>query len=280
MKDRTLYIESLVYDGMIGNIISKNCSDKIFHELQNKGIGVVVDLRHDYISPHLENRLKAYGIRYFRYPVHLDSNNIKYMVSHFWVFCEIIQSERFYMMGLHRSKIALCLFWTFSKATGLFPMEFYQIIRKNKRLMNKIVPILRAMVENEKHFESTENGFSADYFAERNAMIEHFIASEGPQTITYSFLTFTQYYRNESWGYDISVHGLGVLGYLYQVSDKRDGWCFDLTFPLPRSGSALRFEEAQYKIADVLCSFIKDSPEYLSLPQSVKTCISLFGASR
>ena len=73
-----LSVFEAIYGGFIGEKIPQGCSEKVFHELIEKGITSVIDLRHDYTSDRFGKRCEKYGIRYFRYPVHLDDDSIEY----------------------------------------------------------------------------------------------------------------------------------------------------------------------------------------------------------
>ena len=275
MNSELPYVE-LIYQGMIGEKIPQNCSDKVFRALQAKGVSVVIDLRHDYTSNHFAKRCEAFGIRYFRYPVHKDEESIAYMTTHLLEFCELVQSECFYMMGIHRAYAALCIFWFFSKAVGPYPFELAQKVKQNKRLMNKVVPMLYAMVDYKEKIIQENNSLATEFIAEERALIASFVASEGPEKITFSFITFTLKQRNGSVAYDVSVRGLGILGHLYPATDKSGSWRYDIIRPRPESGWSWSFADAQTDIANILCQTIPLDPKFPTLPQSVQTCLALF----
>ena len=97
------------------------------------------------------------------------------MAEHFREFCELIQTERFYMMGQHRAYMALCVFWALSKASGLYPLDLALRIKRNKRLMNKTISILHAIVNFEERRDSENNDMDSVFIEERKASIGRFI---------------------------------------------------------------------------------------------------------
>ena len=83
------------------------------------GIRQVIDLRADYTSDAYRKRCEEYGISYFHYPVVRGGRLDNPMAEHFPEFCSIIDKGNFYIAcahGLHRTDIALCLYWVFYAA--------------------------------------------------------------------------------------------------------------------------------------------------------------------
>ena len=265
-----------IYNGVIGEKISQNCSDVILHELFTSGIRVIIDLRHDYTSDRFARRCASYGIRYFMYPIHLDDKSVGYIAEHFREFCELIQSERFYMMGQHRAYTALCVYWALSKTSDLYPMELVLSIKRNKRLMNKTISLLHAIVDYEERNNSGKDDIDTVFIAESKASIERFVTSDGPESINFSFVSFDLSHRNGTMTYDISVADMGVLGYLYRASDEFGGWNFDIIKPRPRSGKSYSFAEAQKLIANYLSEDIPLDPLFTTFSNSLKQSIILF----
>ena len=90
-----------------------------------------------------------------------------------------------------------------------------------------------------------------------------------------AIFNFLRAFRNGSVVYDISVDGLGVVGYLYPSSHDDEIWEYDITFRPSVSAIASSFEEAQLQIARHLCWNIPHSIKYPALPQSMKMAIGI-----
>lgn len=87
--------------------------------IRESGIKTIIDLREDGVFSRLEDLCKKFGMEYFYYPVDIKCENIQSMARYFPELCRYIDSGNFYIacaMGLHRTDIALCLYWIFYAA--------------------------------------------------------------------------------------------------------------------------------------------------------------------
>mgnify|MGYP002525889576 FL=1 len=113
------------------------------------GIRQVIDLRADYSSDFYSELCQRSGFSYFKYPVAYEDVWIAKMVELFPEFCKLIDNGRFYIacaMGLHRTDIALCIYWVFYAADrGIAPPPICGY-RKDKGMnTNKIMRMLNAV---------------------------------------------------------------------------------------------------------------------------------------
>lgn len=162
------------YDGFRGRTLSSPRQASAWIHLVQGGINQIIDLRADYSSEGYARTCKDWGISYFHYPIAHDEESIRKMVEDFPAFCKMIDDGRFYIacaMGLHRTDIALCLYWVFYGADhGAHMPERKGYIRESGHNAGKIIRMLDhvydAMLE-----MYGRRPISEKLFAERKLMI-------------------------------------------------------------------------------------------------------------
>lgn len=266
------------HNGVIGERMSYMAPKAQWEALRTAGIRHIIDVRYKYSSGKFETRCRKYGIEYFYYPVHNDPETIDNMVKNYQRFSELIADGDFLMMGRTHGLVALAIYWSFSKSPGYYPMELRNYVRTYDRVMNKAVPIMHAMAKawgKEFALEWGENDeFTKVFTNEKYKGIEKLTQQEYPEKLSLSFVDFTRYFRNGDVVYDISVEGLGVLGYLYPKG--RSSWAYDIIMHgWSESGTTRSFEQAQHEILCHLCSHLPHSVKFVALPPAMKMTILL-----
>lgn len=116
-----------VYGGVRGRTLSSRYQYFAWPTIREAGIKTIIDLRADGVYSRLNDLCRSYGFDYFYYPVDNRCENIESMVKLFPDLCRHIDNGKFYIacaMGLHRTDIALCLYWVFYAADkGIAPPE-------------------------------------------------------------------------------------------------------------------------------------------------------------
>ena len=100
------------------------------------------------------------------------------------------------------------------------------------------------------------------YADELQERIKDFKECPYPKKVWFEIFNFLRAFRNGSVVYDLSVDGLGVVGYLYPSSDKYGEWKYDIILRPFESGKARCFADAQLMIARHLCENIPFSIKY------------------
>ena len=144
-----------VYGGFRGATLSSPRQAHAWRAMMEGGIDQIIDLRSD-VSLHYEELCRRSGVAYFRYPIANDDDTIREMVKYFKEFCSLIDKGRFYIacaMGLHRTDIALSLYWMFYAADrGVKPPVLYGYTRDSGHNTLKIMRIMdkfqNALIEN------------------------------------------------------------------------------------------------------------------------------------
>lgn len=144
-----------VYGGFRGAALSSPKQAYAWRAMIEGGIDQIIDLRSD-VSLHYEELCSRSGVAYFRYPIANDDDTIREMVKYFKEFCSLIDKGRFYIacaMGLHRTDIALCLYWVFYAADkGVEPPVLYGYTRESGHNTLKIMRVIdkfhNALIEN------------------------------------------------------------------------------------------------------------------------------------
>lgn len=264
-----------VYGGFIGERFSQDSPVEVWEALHRMGITQIIDLRYKYYSEKFTSRCKEYGIRYYNYPIHNDAETIANMVENYSSLTELLCNGEFYMMGLHTSYVALSLYWTFSKCPGLYPYELRKEVKHNSKIMERVIPILYAMNKYSDERYGDDPNMPTDYYEYEKEQIKDFIENDGPKKVSYSIVDFTRAYRNDAIVYDVSVEGMGIVGYLCVPKHECGLWEYDLVLYPFVSGKARSFEEAQIDIVKILCDIMPRSTKWDVLPKSMKMCISL-----
>lgn len=155
------------YGGFRGRTLSSPRQASAWIHLVQGGIRQIIDLRADYSSEGYARTCKDWGIAYYHYPIAHDEESIRKMVEGFPEFCRMIDEGKFYIacaMGLHRTDIALCLYWVFYGADRGQPLpERRGYIRTTGHNCSKIVRMLdhvyAAMYEMKGHKPMSEELF-------------------------------------------------------------------------------------------------------------------------
>ena len=139
------------YGGFRGRTLSSPRQASAWIHLVQGGIRQIIDLRADYSSEGYARTCKNWGIEYYHYPIAHDDESIRRMVEGFPEFCRLIDEGRFYIacaMGLHRTDIALCLYWVFYGADHGLPLpERRGYIRETGHNCSKIIRMLDHVYE-------------------------------------------------------------------------------------------------------------------------------------
>lgn len=267
-----------VYGGFFGDKLSQESPEEVWNALRKCGISQIIDLRYDYHSKQFKERCEAYGISYFRYPIHNDPETIANIVEMFYDFSDLLNEGHFYMMGRTSSKIALCIYWAFGSNCGLYPLELRQRITSDEHYMKKALPVLNGIVKYKvEHADSLLDGDS--YLDSLNELVRYFKDNPYPPKVWYSIFDFIRAFRNGSVMYDISVNGLGVVGYMYPSSHEYEAWEYDIVLRPAISGKARSFADAQLDIVRHLCQIVPNSIKYPALPRSTKIALGILRIS-
>lgn len=268
-----------VYGGYIGEKLSKDSPKEVWEALVRSGVTQIIDLRNNYKPDEFMAHCEEHGIGYFQYPIHNDPKTIASMVDNYGKFSELLCNGNFYMQGPHTSHIALCIYWAFSKSPGLYPMELRREIKRNDQMMKKVMKILHAMFEYDKERHGKAHDLPADFFDEREEQIRDFEKSDGPKSVSLSFIDFTRAFRNETMMYDVSVKGVGTVAYMYAPKYNYGIWEYDIVIRPSESGKARSFEAAQIAIAKYLCCILPGNIKWAALPESMKMSVLLMRKS-
>ena len=142
-----------VYGGVRGTTLSSRHNLRHWQTIAESGIRTIIELREDDHSERLCRLCKQYGIRYFAFPLdsHIVPNEV--VAGRLQEFFEIIDNGDFYIacaMGLHRTDMALSVYWMFHGADiGINPPILKGHIENGKlvldRLNNKVFRRLNSL---------------------------------------------------------------------------------------------------------------------------------------
>ena len=176
------------------------------------------------------------------------------------------------MMGRSHGFTAFIIYLSFFNPPATYPMELCNYLKNNKNIMDKAVPIMRAMARQ----WGTE--YNLDW-GDGKSIVNSYpfqVYQFHWYTLDLSFVDFTRQYRNGDVVYDISVKGIGRVGYLFPKNFS--DWGYDIVmYPYirPISGTKHYFEQAQYEIISHLCSELPHSAKFVALPPAMKMTILL-----
>lgn len=107
------------YGGVRGRTMSSRHQNFAGPIIKDCGIHTIIELRKDAAFSRMNELCAQYGMDYFYFPIGKNEPDIAEMIEKFPEFCQKIDAGNFYIacaMGLHRTDIALCAYWTFHGA--------------------------------------------------------------------------------------------------------------------------------------------------------------------
>ncbi|MBO5698891.1 MAG: hypothetical protein J6R79_02665 [Bacteroidaceae bacterium] len=150
-----------VYGGVRGTTLSSRHNMRYWQTIVDSGVRTTIELRNEDHSDRLCKMCEMYGIRYFAFPMDsysVPNETIAYKLQE---FCELIDDGKFYIacaMGLHRTDMALSVYWMFHGADiGLNPPILKGHIENGKLVLDRL---------NNKVFRRLNSLY--DYLAENN----------------------------------------------------------------------------------------------------------------
>ena len=164
-----------VYGGARGRTLSSRHLLYAWKALTEAGVKTVIDLRERDKSNRMPLLCEQYGMRYFHYPIDIKSETMEHMVAMFPEFCWLIDSGDFYIacaLGLHRTDIALCIYWVFYGADAAKePPQLHGYLREKGLRLDKLMRALNAFYLHKTNIEGKEP-LSPELFEERKRMIK------------------------------------------------------------------------------------------------------------
>lgn len=140
-----------VFGGVRGRTLSSKHLKYAWPIIAEAGVKTVINLRNLDSSNRLVEYCEQYGMEFFHYPVDKKKLNTEVMVDLLPKFCELIERGEFYIacaMGLHRTDIALCVYWVFYGADkGLDAPNLRGYTEESGHDTNNIMQVLNAMYQ-------------------------------------------------------------------------------------------------------------------------------------
>ena len=139
-----LNIENIdkVYGGVRGTTLSSRHNLRFWPRIKEFGVKTIIELRCDDHSLRLSRLCEQYGLRYFEFPIDSRSVPNETIAEKLSEFYKIIDEGDFYIacaMGLHRTDIALSVYWMFHGADkGLPPPNLKGHIVDGKLLLERL----------------------------------------------------------------------------------------------------------------------------------------------
>lgn len=171
-----------VYGGLRGRTLSSARQYYAWRPLVDAGLRQIIDLRADYKSDAYRKRCEEFGISYYHYPVVRGGKLENQMAERFSELCALIDKGHFYIAcahGLHRTDIALCLYWVFYAADkGIAPPPVCGY-REDKGLdTHKIMSALNGMYEYMTHRDG-EEPMPIETFRKRKEIVKELSRKSG-----------------------------------------------------------------------------------------------------
>ncbi len=143
----------LVYGGVRGTTLSSHRNYKYWPLIVESGIKTIIELRRGDRSERLCALCEQYGICYFAMPIDSHSTADAHIAESLAEFFKLVDEGDFYIacaMGLHRTDIALSIYWVFYGADiGLPPPYLKGHIQNGKlkllNINNKIIRRLNSL---------------------------------------------------------------------------------------------------------------------------------------
>lgn len=154
---------STIYGGVRGTTLSSRRNMRYWQTIVDSGIRTIIELRDEDHSDRLCKMCEKHGIRYFAFPLDSHSVQNEIIASRLQEFFELIDNGDFYIacaMGLHRTDMALSIYWIFHGAgNGMNPPILKGHIENGELVINRL---------NNKVFRRLNSLYA--YLAENNIM--------------------------------------------------------------------------------------------------------------
>ena len=142
-----------VYGGVRGTTLSSRHNMRYWQRVVDSGVRTIIELRNEDHSDRLCKMCEMYGIRYFAFPMDSHSVPNEAIAPRLREFFELVDNGDFYIacaMGLHRTDMALSVYWKFHGADiGINPPILKGHIENGKlvldRLNNKVFRRLNSL---------------------------------------------------------------------------------------------------------------------------------------
>ena len=143
----------VVYGGVRGTTLSSRHNMRHWRTVVDGGVRTIIELRDEDHSDRLCRMCEIYGIRYFAFPMDSHSVPNEVIASRLREFFELVDNGDFYIacaMGLHRTDMALSIYWMFHGAdNGMNPPILRGHIANGElvfdRLYNKVFRRLNSL---------------------------------------------------------------------------------------------------------------------------------------
>lgn len=112
------------YGGVRGTTLSSRHNMCYWQTIVDSGVRTIIELRDEDHSDRLCRMCEIHGIRYFAFPMDSHSVPNEVIAPRLQEFFEIIDNGDFYIacaMGLHRTDMALSIYWMFHGADNGMP---------------------------------------------------------------------------------------------------------------------------------------------------------------
>ena len=144
-----------VYGGVRGTALSSRHNMRHWQTVVDSGVRTIIELRDEDHSDRLCRMCETYGIRYFAFPMDSHSVPNEVIASRLQEFFKLVDNGDFYIacaMGLHRTDMALSIYWMFHGADcGLNPPVLKGHTKSGElilnRLQNKVFRRLNSLYE-------------------------------------------------------------------------------------------------------------------------------------
>ena len=144
-----------VYGGVRGTTLSSRHNMRYWQTVVDSGVRTIIELRNEDHSDRLCKMCEMYGIRYFAFPMDSHSVPNEATAPRLREFFELVDNGDFYIacaMGLHRTDMALSVYWMFHGADiGINPPILKGHIENGNlvldRLNNKVFRRLNSLYD-------------------------------------------------------------------------------------------------------------------------------------
>lgn len=164
-----------IYGGVRGRTMSSRHLSYAWPAIVEAGVKTIVDLRDKDSTDRLPAICSQYGLEYFHYPTDINLSRIDEMAYLLPKLCEIIDRGDFYIacaMGLHRTDIALCIYWMFYAADKhIVPPDIHGYLQEEGHDISKIMRVLNAFYKRMSEINGREP-IPMQVFVERKQIIK------------------------------------------------------------------------------------------------------------
>ena len=165
--------------GFRGRTLSAKKRRWLLEKMKKNGIDTIIDIRAEDQSDDFPSACQKAELKYFHFPIDKSRTPDKDIIEKLSTFIETINNGRFYIscaLGLHRTDIALSIYYIFNPNTQEPPVLYGHIVDGNLKyddIFQRVGSIYRSLKKMGKNPLGWDDSFEQEYNKRKKSLLEY-----------------------------------------------------------------------------------------------------------